>query len=160
MFLKTFGIQGKALGTPRRALSRGQVSPVRIARYLYAIASPVTPDPVDPTPAATAEFLTSGGREGITFTSVDGNGDNFKVVVFKEVTFIPPFTTYTDYYIYIWNARGNSVYTGTGSTLAASVTNAQNAAALTGVLEITLASGVTEVVYSGSQFIGSATPVD
>ena len=158
MFLETFGFQGKALGTPRRALSRGQVSPVRIARYLFSVGTPVSP--VEPDQAATAEFLTSGAREGITFTSVDGNGDNFKVVVFKEVTFIPPFTTYTDYYIYIWNARGNSVYTGTGSTLAASVTNAQNAAALTGVLEITLASGVTEVVYSGSQFIESATPVE
>lgn len=159
MFLETFGLQGKALGTPRRALSRGQVSPVRIARYLFSVATPVTP--VEPAQAATAEFLsTVMGEDPLVFTSVDGNGDNFKVVVFKETVFIPFSGLSVTYSIVIWDDSDSLVFNTYQTSLDPAIKAAQNAAALNGVLEVTAPNGLSEVVYSGSQFIGSATPVE
>jgi len=161
VFLETFGFQGKALGTPRRALSRGQVSPVRLARYLFSIATVVTPNPVEPTPAATAEFLAAiMGQDPLVFTSVDGNGDNFKVVVFKETVFIPFAGLSVTYSIVIWDDSDSVIFSTYQTSLDPAIKAAQNAAALTGVLEVTAPNGLSEVVYSGSPYIGSASPVE
>lgn len=162
MFLKRIGFQGKGLPTPRRSRGVGKVTRSRINRYLFESASVVSPvDPVGPAPAtpATAEFLARGGGEGLTFTSVDGNGDGYRVGVFKSTTY-QGFGFVTNYLIIVFEPNGYQIYYGGGQTSLAGATNAaQNAAALSGILEVTLASGVTEVVYSNSAGANDATIV-
>ena len=143
-----FGFQGRAVGTPRNRNRRGRLFRSRIASFVRESLETV----------ATAKFLTSGGEDGVTITSVNGNGDNYLIGIYKESTFIPPFTTYIDYYFNVWNPSRRLVYNGNESTLAALITSAQNAGALRGILSISLAGGVTDVVYNG-QFVAQATRV-
>lgn len=143
-----FGFQGRAVGTPRNKNRRGRLFRSRIASFVRESLETV----------ATAKFLTSGGEDGVTITSVNGNGDNYLIGIYKESTFIPPFTTYIDYYFNVWNPSRGLVYNGNESTLAALITSAQNAGALRGILSISLAGGVTDVVYNG-QFVAQATRV-
>ena len=143
-----FGFQGRAVGTPRNKNRRGRLFRSRIASFVRESLETV----------ATAKFLTSGGEVGVTITSVNENGDNYLIGIYKESTFIPPFTTYIDYYFNVWNPSRGLVYNGNESTLAALITSAQNAGALRGILSISLAGGVTDVVYNG-QFVAQATRV-
>ena len=147
-----FGFQGRAVGTPRNKNRRGRLFRSRIASFVRESLESPTP------PVATAKFLTSGGEDGVTITSVNGNGDNYLIGIYKESTFIPPFTSYVDYYFNVWNPSRGLVYNGNESTLAALITSAQNAGALRGILSISLAGGVTDVVYNG-QFLAQATRV-
>lgn len=150
-----FGFQGRAVSTPRNKNRRGRIFRSKIASFVREYLESPTP-PVET--VATAKFLTSGGEDGVTITSVNGNGDNYLIGIYKESTFIPPFTTYIDYYFNVWNPSRRLVYNGNESTLAALIRSAQNAGALRGILSISLAGGVTDVVYNG-QFVAQATRV-
>lgn len=155
MFLKRIGFQGKGLPTPRRSRGTGKITRSRVNRYLFAIASVVSPIPEAPAAAEVAEFPAQGGGAGLTFTSISGNGDGYRVTVFYEFVMFGGAT----YYITVYQPNGTLVFSTGTSTLAQSVTNAQNAAALSSILEVTLAEGVTEVVYSSSTAARHATIV-
>jgi len=160
VFLETFGLQGKALGTPRRALSRGQVSPVRIARYLFSVATPVTPvEP--PAPADPAEAVFSHPDLGVpvvTFTSIDGNGDNYRIAITRE---FGGFQFYYALYIYQPNGTSFASFTGGYGSLNAVITAAQNDASVTNIFEITYASQYgNDITYSNSFAARDATTVE
>jgi hypothetical protein len=148
-----FGFQGKAVGTPRNRNRRGRTFRSKLASF---IRESLDSSPVEK--VATAKFLTAGGDDGVTITSVNENGDNYLIAIQKESVFIPPFTTYIDYYFNVWNPSRVSVYSGNEATLAALITSAQNAGALRGILSISLADGVTDVVYNGV-YVQGATRV-
>jgi len=115
----------------------------------------VSPVPEEPAAAEVAEFPAQGGGTGLTFTSISGNGDGYRVTVFYEFVMFGGAT----YYITVYQPNGTLVFSTGTASLAQSVTNAQNAAALSGILEVTLAEGVTAVVYSNSTAARDGTVV-
>ena len=163
MFLETFGFQGKALGTPRRALSRGQVSPVRIARYLFSVATPVTPvEP--PAPAGPAEAVFSHPDLGVpvlTFTS-KGVFDNYRIAIIRDFAV---FQFYYAFYLYSPNGSLTLSRTGQDTSLSSLVTFLQATLSFpnseTVGFEITYDSQYgNNIIYSNSSASRDATPVD
>jgi len=163
VFLETFGFQGKGLGTPRRALSRGQVSPVRIARYLFSVATPVTPvEP--PAPAGPAEAVFSHPDLGVpvlTFIS-KGYFDNYRIAIIRE---FGGFQFYYAFYLYTPTGSLFTSRTGQDTSLSSLVTALQASLSFpnseTIGFEITYASQYgNDMIYSNSSASRDATPLD
>jgi hypothetical protein len=143
--LNKLGFQGRTLRLPRGSTRRGRIPSSRITQYTRRVV-------LDP---KKAEFLASGGGEGATFSSVLGLGDNFRVAITKGRV-----DGRFKWSITVWDNRGNEVFsTINEGTLALAITSASNSANLSGFLDITLASGVTDVVYSSSLTYARATIV-
>ena len=135
MFLKPIGFQGSILKLPRQQVLL-RTARNRAIRYIRT---------------AKARFLTPSNREGVTFYSINGNGDSWRANIFKNAT---------TFYIGVYQPDGTRLVAHTGSTLEDVVKTAQNNANLDGVISIVLESGVTEVQYASGFTFAAATVIE
>ena len=135
MFLKPIGFQGSILKLPRQQVLL-RTARNRAIRYIRT---------------AKARFLTPSNREGVTFYSINGNGDSWRANIFKNAT---------TFYIGVYQPDGTRLVAHTGSTLEDVVKTAQNNANLDGVITIVLEPGVTEVQYASAFTFAAATVIE
>ena len=135
MFLKPIGFQGSILKLPRQQVLL-RTSRSRALRYIRT---------------AKARFLTPSNREGVTFYSINGNGDSWRANIFKNAT---------TFFVGVYQPDGTRLVAHAAGTLEEAVKAAQDNASIDGIVSIVLEPGVTEVQYTAAFTFAAATVIE